>query len=120
MVGPARTQTVHASLAPRHSQRIAVSVRNSGTKPDRALVCGAPSTSSFSVRYLRGGADVTRAVHRCWRTPLLAPGATVSLDLVVRNLAARVGAGQTFRVTTTSVRQSTRRDAVAVSVTGSR
>jgi hypothetical protein len=120
VVGSARTQTVHAGLAPRHAQRLQVSVRNAGTKADRIEVCGSPSTSRFSVRYLRGGVDVTRALVRCWRTPSLAPGATTTLDVVIRNVAAPVGARHTFQVTSTSVATPTRRDAVAAAVTGTR
>jgi hypothetical protein len=120
VVGSAATQTVRAGIAPRHSQRVQVSVRNAGTKPDRVSVCGGASTSAFAVRYLRDGVDVTRAVVRCWRTPTLAPGASVTLDVVVRNVAAAVGRHHTFRVAATSLGLASRHDTVAVAVTGTR
>jgi hypothetical protein len=91
-----RTYTVDATYLPRFSDsRVRRVVRhravtavvrlgNAGTAPDSLVVSGTRATP-LRLAYVVDGVDVTRAVRAGgYRTPVLAPGQSVELGLVVR------------------------------------
>lgn len=94
-----------------------VRIANRGDAAERMEVLGAPSNHQFTVTYLAGGRNVTRAVLAgSHLTGLLAPGASTVLTVKVnRTAAARPGDRRTFTVRVDSTR-SAGRDTVAAVV----
>lgn len=93
-----------------------VRVQNLGPEADAFVVRGQGSRPGVQVRYLAGGIDVTTSVvNGTYRTALLAPGGRASLEARVTP-SADTGAGLTRAVTTTSVADPSRADAVRFAV----
>ena len=105
------TQTVRRSGA---TATFAVRVQNEGNRPDTVSVRGTGGTSSFSVTYFAGRANVTGHVRAgTWR-PTVAAGKFVDLRLVVKRLRpATPGTLLQVVVSMVSGKDGRARDAVA-------
>ncbi|GAA4707414.1 ice-binding family protein [Nocardioides conyzicola] len=104
----------------KHARRATFQVRltNRGDAPDAMALLGTPRSKKFTVAYLVGTHDVTRAVTAgTYRTRSLAPGTSMLVTVKVsRTKAARVGDSRSFRVRATSSHASARRDTVVAVV----
>ncbi|HSV39592.1 MAG TPA: VCBS repeat-containing protein [Nocardioidaceae bacterium] len=91
-----------------------VRVENDGNVAGRVKVKGTASAKGFAVSYAIGANGVTRAVVAgTWKSPVLAPGQSVLLKVVVRR-TSKVAEGATLRVVVrgTSMNDATRQDTV--------
>jgi hypothetical protein len=91
-----------------------VTAQNDGTHPERLRVRGQPSTTHYTVRYFSAGQDVTTRVNNgTFRTPVLAPGLTRTVKVVVTaRPTAPLGGQVDRRVTISSVNDPTKVDVV--------
>jgi hypothetical protein len=93
-------QTVAASVGQRRTTTFRVVVQNDGTGSERFAVAATRPSAGFGVRYRQGSTDVTsRVLAGSYRTPALAPGASVALTLLVTAPLGSRGRVQTYRVT---------------------
>jgi hypothetical protein len=111
-------QAVLAKRRHRRHQVFTVTVQNDGNTADAFRLVGAGRRRGFAVSYLLGTTDVTAAVvGGTFVTPMLAPGSTVQLRLVVRvKRRARIGSVGSWLVTATSAQAADRVDAVKAKV----
>jgi hypothetical protein len=122
LYGTAASQTVHQRVKRRHSAKVHWRVQNDGERDDAFRLVGTSGNSRFKVRYFAGVREVTRAVVAgTYRTPVVAPGAVVTLRVQVTP-TKRAPAGRTRTVTlrATSVSDPTAADRVATRVTARR
>jgi hypothetical protein len=111
-------QTRSASAARGRSVTFYVTVENDGSHPEALRVRGQPSTTNYGVAYSTGGRDVTAAVRTgTYLTPVLAPGATRTIRVVITvGAGAARGSRADRTVTSTSTSDPIRRDVVRVIV----
>lgn len=117
--GRPSTQTVTRVLRSGHDHaRVALAFRNDGDHADRCLVQGPASSRRFHLNYRSDGRDVTAAVEAgTWRTPRLAPGTRVRLQVRVRATSyAESGDRRSLVVRCGSVRLPSAHDAVTLRV----
>lgn len=114
--GPVRRQTVLQRLGRGERVGSAVRIVNDGTAGGRFRLAAPGGNREFSVRYLSGRTDVTRAVVAGrFRTGWLAPGARQVLRVVVtRRPPASPGDERLLRVDVVPVRSPADGDRVAI------
>ena len=105
-----------ATAKSRGKRTFTLQLRNAGTATDGFKVRGTGNRPGFTVQYLSGSKDVTKAVEKgAYRTARLKPGATTTLRLVVtvRSKGKRTG---TWTLTATSSTSAAARSAATVKV----
>ena len=109
-------QTVRLSVPAGVAATYLVRVQNAGTAADTFILTAPVGASGWVVSYhdLATMGDITpRIVNGGWRTPRLAPGACASLWVqVAPTTRVKSGAGNSLRITATSLADNTRQDAV--------
>ncbi len=91
-----------------------VTVQNDGSHPEALRVRGQPSTTNYSVEYRTAGEDISAAVRTgSYQTPVLVPGATRTIKVIVTVGPNAPAGGQVDRlVTSTSTSDPKRKDVV--------
>lgn len=96
MDDPAQTAYGGARLG--HTIVYFVLIENDAVVPDQFRLRGRGSTTAFSVHYRSGGTGITRAVvDGAYTTPVLEPGASVTVKVIVG--IGHAQPGQTFNAT---------------------
>lgn len=109
-------QTMTAAANAGRTVTFLITAQNDGTVPQALRVHGPRTKANFTARYTVGTQNVTTAVvNGTYQTPVLEPGAmvTVKLQVTIGRRAAR-GSSLTGLVTVTSMEDPTRSDAVKV------
>ncbi|WP_370619332.1 aryl-sulfate sulfotransferase [Mumia qirimensis] len=118
-IGSARAQTVAGTIRRRGASRtFVVRITNRGNRAERFTVEGTKGTKRFPAKYRVAGANrTTKIVRGAYRTPVLLPGRSITLKIVVRRSASTpAGARRTFKIRATSTAQASARDTVAAVV----
>ena len=70
-----------------------VTIQNDGAQPEAFRLRGQPSTTNYAIRYYTGGVDITLPANNgTYQTPVVAPGATRTVKVVV-TVGSRAPAG---------------------------
>ena len=112
--GPA-TQTGSVRTRSHAAKKFLVRVVNRGVRSDQVSLAGPGGNRKFDVRYLVAGRNVTRqVVAGAYRSPALAPGASLAMTVRIKRLRTAPLLSQfTTQITVGSVANPSRTDVVA-------
>ena len=86
-------QTRTAEAARDATATFFVTIQNDGAQPEAFRLRGQPSTTNYAIRYYTGGVDITLPANNgTYQTPVVAPGATRTVKVVV-TVGSRAPAG---------------------------
>jgi uncharacterized membrane protein len=104
----------HATAGYRATRTFTLLLRNAGAKADALKLRATGTRAGFTVRYLAGSKDVTKAVEKgSYRTASLAPGATTALKVVLTVRAKGKRSGS-WTLTATSTGSAAAKSAATV------
>jgi len=90
-----------------------IRIQNDGTRTDRFRLSATGRTEGYTVKFLRGTTNITAAVKAgIYRTPWLAPGASLLITGIVTKVDACCGDRTARRLTITSVSNPNKQDAI--------
>ena len=90
LTGVGQTRTAEAARGA--TATFFVTIQNDGAQPEAFRLRGQPSTTNYAIRYYTGGVDITLPANNgTYQTPVVAPGATRTVKVVVTVGSARPG-----------------------------
>ena len=116
VLGGPTTQTGSLRTRSHAAKKFLVRVVNRGVQSDQVSLAGRGGNRKFEVRYLVAGQNVTRqVVAGTYRSPALAPGASLEMTVRIKRLrTAPVHSQFTSKIAVGSVANPSRTDVVAV------